>query len=99
MRILERTLRKLDQRAVQRLFEAVVLTTDPSPLGHVLRDGEHWCQVDALCLPVRDAAVGVEHLGVADGLVDAAEPELGQIAPDVFGDEAEEVLDELRLTV
>ena len=43
--------------------------------------------------------VGVEHLGVADGLVDAAEPELGQIAPDVFGDEPEEVLDELRLAV
>ena len=46
-----------------------------------------------------DAVVGVEHLGVADGLVDAAEPKLGQIAPDVLGDEPEEGLDELRLAV
>ena len=42
---------------------------------------------------------GVEHLGVADGLVDAAEAQLGQVLPDVLGDEPEEVLHELRLAV
>ena len=46
-----------------------------------------------------DALVRVEHLGVADRLVDAAEAEFGQVAPDVLGDEPEVVLDELRLAV
>ena len=39
MRVLERTLGELDQRAVQRLVQAVVLATDPSPLGHGVCSG------------------------------------------------------------
>ena len=100
MRVLEGALGELDQRAVEGLIQAVVLVAHRAvaasrSVGH----GEHRGQVEALALPVGDALVGVEHLGVADGLVDAAEPELGQIVPDVFGDEPEEVLDELRLAV
>ena len=48
---------------------------------------------------MRQAGVHVEHLGVADRLVDAAEAEFGQVAADVLGDEPEVVLDELRLAV
>ena len=70
-----------------------------SPRHPARRYREHRGEVEALALPVRDAVVGVEHLGVADRLVDAAEPELGEIVPDVLGDEPEEVLDELRLAV
>ena len=104
MRVFEGAFGELDQCAVQRLIQAVVLVSDPSSLcqlgavgvgGH----GEYRAQVEAPALPVRDTPIGVEHLGVADGLVEAAEPELGQIVPDVFGDEPEEVLDELRLAV
>ena len=104
MRVLESALGELDQRPVQRLIQAVVLISHPSSLGQlgavrVGGHGEHRTQVEALALPVGDAPVGVEHLGVADGLVEAAKPELGQVVPDVFGDEPEEVLDELGFAV
>ena len=48
---------------------------------------------------MRDTVRGVEHVDLADRLVDAAEAELGEIAPDVLGDEPEEVLHELGLAV
>ena len=48
---------------------------------------------------MRHALGGVEHLGVANRLVDAAETEFGERAPDVRGDEPEKVLDELRFAV
>jgi hypothetical protein len=56
-------------------------------------------QVKALTLPVCHASVGVEHVGAPDGFIDAPETELCQILSDVFGDEAEEVLNEFRLSV
>ena len=83
---------------------AVVLVAQPAPLGQlrpvrIRRHREDRAEVQPLALPVRDAGCGVEHLGMADGLVDAAEAQLGQVLPDVLGDEPEEVLDELGLAV
>ena len=56
MRVLERALGELDQRAVQRLIQAVVLASYASSLRRVARGhGEHRGQVEALALPVGDA--------------------------------------------
>ena len=45
-------------------------------LGH----DQHRREVQALRLPVPDGLAGVEQLGVADGLVDRAEAQLGEVA-------------------
>ena len=104
MGVLESALGELDERAVQRQVQPVILLTYPPPLRlraavGVGGDGEDPRQVQPLALPMRDSLGGVEHLGVTHGLVDAAEPEFGQMLADVFGDEPEVVLDELRLAV
>ena len=62
-------------------------------LGHVQQRG----QVQALRLPVVHGAGGVEQLGVADGLLEGAEAQLGEELADLFGDELEEVDDVLGL--
>ncbi len=54
-------------------------------------------EVEALGLPVVDGPLGVEQLGVADGLLDGAEAELGEELADLLGDELEEVDDVLGL--
>src|SRR4051794_7252425 len=41
----------------------------------------------------------VDHIDLADRLVDAAETQLGEVAPDVLGDKPEVVLHEFRLAV
>lgn len=46
---------------------------------------------------MRDRAVGVEQLGVADGLFDRTEAQLGEELADFPGDELEEVDDVLGL--
>ena len=54
-------------------------------------------QVDAARLPVLERGPHLEPFGAADHFVDRPEAELGHELADVFGDEAEVVLDELRL--
>ena len=54
-------------------------------------------EVEAGRLPVLDRGGGLQQLGVADRLVQRAEPELGQVLADLLGQELEEVDHELRL--
>ena len=62
-------------------------------VGHV----QDRREVEPAGLPVLDRARGVERLGVADRLVEAAEAERGQVLAHLLGDVGEERLDELRL--
>ncbi len=62
-----------------------------------LRSAQDRGQVQARRLPVLDGAIDVEQLGVADDLVEAAEPELGEVLAHLLRDELEEVHDELGL--
>ena len=82
----QRALAQLDQRVVQRLLQAVLLLPGLVPRGarRQLRHGEDRGQVQPLGLPVPDRVVGVQHLGVADGLGDAAEAQLGQVLADLL---------------
>ena len=88
-----------DQLVVQRLLQPVVLRPDPAPgrvrrqVGHV----QHPRQVEPARLPVRHRRHDVQQLGVPDGLGDRAEPERGEVAAHLLGEEQEEVLHELRL--
>ena len=90
---------ELDQLVVERLLQAVVLLDDLvargalGQLGHV----EERRQVQALRLPVVDGARRRRALGVADGLLDGAEAQLGEDLADLLGDELEEVDDVLGL--
>ena len=82
----------------------VVLVAQPAALGlaRVLGVGGHGedrRQVESLAFQCAIPCGGVEHLDAADRLVDAAEAELGQVSPDVLGDEPEVVLHELGLAV
>ena len=54
-------------------------------------------QVEAVGLPMVDARRDVEHLGLADRLLDAAEAQLCEQLAHLLGDELEEGDDELRL--
>lgn len=90
---------ELDQLVVERLLQAVVLGGDLVADGAVgqVGDVEERLQVQALGLPVGDGPLGVEEFGVADGLLDGAEAQFGEEFADLFGDELEEVDDELGL--
>ncbi len=48
-------------------------------------------------LPVRPSQRGVQRSHLADSLVEGAEAQLRHVFPNLFGDEHEEVLDELGL--
>ena len=82
-RVEQRALAELDQRLVQRAVQAVVLRRGPGaaacPRAARARRsiGD---EVEPGGLPVVDRLAGVEQLGVADGLVDRAEAQLGQVA-------------------
>ncbi|GMA85060.1 hypothetical protein GCM10025868_03100 [Angustibacter aerolatus] len=97
--VLERVAAQRDRLVVERLLQAVVLPDDPMARGALgqPRVGEHRPQVEAGGLPVVDGAAGVEQVDAADGLVDAAQPERGQVLAHLGGDVLEERLDELRL--
>jgi glutamate synthase domain-containing protein 3 len=60
----------------------------------LVQDGR---EVEPCGLPVVDRIGGVEHVDLADGLLDGAEPELGEQLADLFGDVGEERLDEFGL--
>lgn len=90
---------ELDQLVVEGLLQTVVLLDQgvaDRALGQ-LRHVEERLQVETLRLPVGDGAAGVEQLGVADGLFEGAEAQLGEELADLLGDELEEVDDELGL--
>ena len=96
--VAQRALAQRDQRVVERLLQAVVLprvwcarrrlgTRAPQDRREVEPDG----------LPVLDRLGGVEHLDVADRLVERAEAEGGELLAHLLGDVLEERHDELRL--
>ncbi len=90
---------ELDQLVVEGLLQTVVLLDQgvaDRALGQ-LRHVEERLQVEALRLPVRDGLGGVEELGVADGLLDRAEAQLGEDLAHLLRDVLEEVDDELGL--
>ena len=98
---LERARGAGDELDVERALEAVILA-DHGAARCALRQCrliEDLRQVDALRLPVVDGRLGLEPIGAADHLVHGPEPELSHELAHVLGDEAEVVLDELRLAV
>ena len=83
---------------VEGLVEAVVLVGHAvahRAVGGVrrLQDGR---QVEARRLPVVDGGRRVEQVDPADGLLERAQAQGGQVLPDLLGDVLEERLDELR---
>ncbi len=97
--VLEGVGRHGDQVVVERLGQAVVLlggAVARGALGQV-GDVQDRREVEAGGLPVLDGRAGVEHLGVADRLLERAEAEPGQVLAHLLGDELEEVDDELGL--
>ena len=95
----QRRRRRLDERHVEGPLEAVVLRhrVVQRLAVAVLGRGEDRRQVEAVGLPVVDGGAGVEHLDVADRLLQRAEPERRQQLAHLLGDELEEVDDELGL--
>ena len=90
---LQRRARLVDQRVVERLLQPVILRlaneTCVSPatgvgLWNSLRE------VEAIGLPVLDRLVAVEHLHLADHLVEAAIAQLGHLFAHFLGDEEED---------
>ena len=89
-----------DQLLIQRLVQAMILTgAAVQVLVHErgLRLVQNRSQVQLVRLPVSARQRGVQRTHLADGLVEGAEAQLRQVLPDFFGDEHEEVLDELGL--
>ncbi len=96
---LEGILGEGDQVVVEGLLQPVVLAggaPQRRALGQV-RQVQDRRQVEPAGLPVLDRPRGVEHLGVADRLVQRPEAQRGEVLADLLGDVAEELLDELRL--
>ena len=97
--LLEGVGRPRDQLVVQCLLQPVVLHGRAPPrravgqVGHV----QDRREVEALRLPVLDGPAGVQRLRLADGLVEAAEAQRGEVLAHLLGDVGEERLDELRL--
>ena len=97
---LERLGSQLDELVVERAVETVVLRDRTAPRSALRQVGdvEDRAQVEAARLPVVDGPRGVEHLGVADRLLEGAEAELGEQLAHLLGDVREERLDELGLS-
>ena len=90
-----------DQALVEVLVQLVVLAGEVAQRRVVveLEAVQDRIQVQPFGLPVVDRLAGVEHLGVADRLLDAAETQLGEDFADFLGEEFEEVHHELGLAV
>ncbi|AJX01694.1 hypothetical protein BM45_3124 [Burkholderia mallei] len=98
--VLDRGLRLLDQRVVERALEAVVLRFDVAARDAfaAFRLVEHAREIEALRLPVLDAATHVEQIGAADQIVELRDAELRHDLARLLGDEEEVVDDVLGLT-
>ena len=97
---LDRGRGQADELLVECALEPVVLrfrAVEVLTLVRVLGHGEDRREVEAVRLPVVDRAARVEHLGMADCLRDRAEAERGEVLAHFFGEELEEVHDELGL--
>ena len=99
--LLERARRARDELDVERPLEAVLLRADRAKRRafRQIRLVEDLGEVDALRLPVVEGRLALQPVGTADHLVHRAEAEAGHQLAHVLGDEAEVVLDELRLAV
>ena len=97
--VVERVGTQPDELVVEVLVELVLLRRARSCGGSEseksgpIEDGR---EVEARCLPVLHRVVDVEQVAVADGLVEAAEAELGEVLAHLLGDELEEVHHVLR---
>ena len=83
------------------LVQLVVLAGEVAQRGVVveLEPVQDRVQVQPFGLPVVDRLAGVEHLGVADRLLDAPETQLREDLADFLGEEFEEVDHEFGLAV
>ena len=87
----------LDEGAIQDVVQSVLLGAHAVKgragprLGHHERVG----QVQTTSLPMLDGTTGVEQVGAADRLLDAAQPQAGEELAHLLGDVAEEGDDEL----
>ena len=85
---------------VERPVEAVVLRGDAvagRAVGHARAGAGSGVRSSPAAFQWSTASLGVEHLGVADGLVERAEAERGQVLAHLLGDVLEEGDDELGL--
>ena len=91
--------RLCDERAVEHMLQIVVLVFSlvDRQLSSV-RLVEQAREIETLGLPVLDRAIAVEHLDLADHLVDRAVAELGHQLAHFLGDEEEIVDDMLGLS-
>ena len=99
--LLQRAFRLRDQPAVEDVVDLVVLRfalVDGDAIGRV-RLVEQLGEIEALGLPMRDQLVAVEHLHLADHLVEACVAHRGHDLAHFLGDEEEVVDDMLGLAL
>src|SRR3990167_5168321 len=91
--VLDGGARALDELAVQRVFDVVVLHIhmEARYIGGHVGLGEQAAEVQATGLPVFQALAHVEQVGAADQLVELADAQLGHDLAHFFGDEEEVV--------
>ena len=97
--LFERLGRLLDQLVIERPIKTVVLRADRIA-RHIGRHGrrmENARKVEAARFPVSDAGTGIEQVGCADQVVEAADAELRHQGTRLFGHEEEVVDDVLGL--
>src|SRR5713101_4040598 len=92
---------KLDELAVERLVESVILFLDAvqRPVGRHVRFSEDRAQVDAACLPMLDRLVGVEAFDVTDHLGELAKAQHRHVFAEFARNEHHEVDDVLGLAL
>ena len=93
---LERRLGELDNAVVERLFQAVLLalTMEARHLCRHARHREYLGEIEPFRLPVLDAALHVEQLGMPDQVIHFPDAELRHQLAHFLGDE-EEVIDDV----
>ena len=91
--VLERVLAQLDELAVQRLFQTVILRLDPMQrhLRPDVRFVQQRAQIDVPRLPMIDRLAGVQAFDASHHFIQGAEAQLRHVFAQLLRDEHHEV--------